>query len=78
VEQLSWFSLAGHQVLTESLPPPQLDRGGKKYNERLMGQDKDKERSLIDYCRGQNSVDLGKLIYHQSNRGRIMRKKTKS
>jgi len=55
--------------------------GKKKYDERLMGQDKDRERSLTNYCHGQNRLNLGRnrsLIYHQSNWGRIMRNKTKS
>jgi len=39
-------------------PPPQLDRG-KKYDERLEGQDKDWERSLTNYCHTQNTLKLG-------------------
>jgi len=40
-----WFSLAGRQVPTKAAPSLLLFnwRGEKKYNERLMGQDKDKE-----------------------------------
>jgi len=34
----------------------------RKYDERLVGQDKDKERSLTSYCHGQNRLDLGKLV----------------
>ena len=35
----------------------------RKYDERLVGQDKDKERSLTSYCHGQNRLDLGKLVW---------------
>jgi len=53
-------------------------KGKKKYNERLIGQDKDRERSLTNYHHRQNRLDLGKLIYYQSNQSRVMRTKTKS
>lgn len=49
----------------------------RKYGERLMGQDKDRERSLSNYHHGHNRLNLGKknnLIYYQSNQ-RIMRNK---
>jgi len=41
--------------------------GERKYDERLKGQDKDRERSLINYCHGQNRLNLGRkgsLIHH--------------
>jgi len=40
-------------------PPPQLD-GERKYDERLMGQEKDREGSLTSYCHGQNRLNLGR------------------
>jgi len=33
--------------------------GERKYDERLEVRDKDKERSLTDYCHGQNRLNLG-------------------
>jgi len=39
-------------------PPPQLNRG-EKCDERLMGQDKDRERSLADNRHRQNRLNLG-------------------
>jgi len=36
--------------------------GEKKYNERLVGQDKERERSLTNYHHAQNRLVLGKLI----------------
>lgn len=39
-----------------SLPSP----GERKYNERLKGRDKDRERSVTSYHPGQNKPDLGK------------------
>ena len=36
--------------------------GEREYNERLMGRDKDGERSLSNCCHGQNRLDLGKLV----------------
>ena len=54
--------------------------GERKYDERVQGRDKDRERSLTSYCHGQNRLNLGRkgsLIYHQSNQSRIMRNKTK-
>jgi len=35
--------------------------GEKKYNERLVGRDKDRERSLTNYCHRQNRLILGKI-----------------
>ena len=36
--------------------------GERKHNERFMGQDKDRERSLTNYCHRQNRLDLGNKI----------------
>jgi len=36
--------------------------GEKKYSERLLGQNKDRERSLNNYCHRQNRLNLGKLV----------------
>jgi len=36
--------------------------GERKYSKRLVGRDKDRERSLGNYCHGQNGLDSGKLI----------------
>lgn len=52
--------------------------GDRKYNKRLVGQDKGGERSLTDYCHGLNRLHLGKLIHYQTNQSRIKRNKTKS
>jgi len=44
--------------------------GESKYDERLEGKDKDRERSLTNYCHRQNRLNLGRkgsLTYHQSN-----------
>jgi len=54
--------------------------GERKYNERLEGQDKDRERSLTNYCQERNRLNLGRkgsLIYYQSNQSRIVRNKTR-
>jgi len=50
----SWFSPAGCQVPTKAaLSLPLLSWAGeKKYDERLKGQDKDRERSLSNYHHG--------------------------
>jgi len=51
--------------------------GERKGDERLEGRDKDRERSLTNYCHGQNRLTLGRkgsLIHHQSNQSRIVRK----
>jgi len=46
-----------------ALPLPLLNwTREKKYNERLVGRDKDRERSLTGYCHGQTRLDLGKLV----------------
>ena len=37
--------------------------GGRKYNQRLMAQHEDRERSLTHDCHRQNSPSLGKLAY---------------
>jgi len=82
-EQLFWFGLDKCQVPTKTaLSLPLLSwTGERKYDERLEGREKDRERSLTSYCQGQNRLNLGRkesLIYHQSNQNRIMRNKTKS
>jgi len=41
--------------------PPQLDRG-EECNKKLLGRDKDGERSLTSYRDGQNRLNLGKLV----------------
>jgi len=80
VALLLWFGLAGHQVTTKaalSLPLLNWTRE-KKHNERLVGRDKDRECSPTSYRHRQNRLDLGKLVYEQSNWSRIMRNKPKS
>lgn len=52
--------------------------GERKYNGKLRGQDKDKERSFINYCHGQNRPGEIRLIYYQSYQNRAKRNKTKS
>ena len=47
---------------SRSITPLLSWTGERKYNERLMGLDKDRERSFTNYHHGQNSLDLGKLI----------------
>jgi len=58
------LTLAGGQVPTKA--PLSLHftagQGRKKYNEGLLGRDKDRERSLTYYCDGQNRLNLGKLV----------------
>ena len=47
-----WFNLAGRRVPNKAaLSLPLINSTGKKkHNERLMGRDKDRERSLTNYC----------------------------
>jgi len=61
---VSWFSLAGRQVPTKApLSLPFFNwTGEKKKDERLLGRDKDRERSLTDYHHGQNRLNWGKLV----------------
>jgi len=44
--------------------------GERKYDERLKGPDKDRERSFTNYHHGQNRLNLGRkgsLTHQQSN-----------
>jgi len=53
----------------------------RKYDERLEGRDKDRERALTNYCHRQNRLNLGRkgsLIHHQSNQRRIVRNTSRS
>jgi len=80
---LFWFGLDKCQVLTKiALSLPLLNWTGEgKYHERLEGPDKDRERSLTNYCHGKNIMNLGKkgsLTYDQSNQSRIVRNKSRS
>jgi len=61
---LSWFSLGGCQVPTKTtLSLPLLSLTGEiKYEERLVGQEKDRERSLPHYLHRQNRLNSGKLV----------------
>lgn len=58
-----------HSVILLSL------MGQRGHNGRLMGQDKDTERSLSYCCHGQNSLDWGKLL---PVKYRVMRNKPRS
>ena len=76
---LFWFGLDKCKVPTKkALSLPLLNWVGEtKYDERLEGRDKDRERSLTTYCHGQNRLNLGRkgsLIHHRSNQSRIVRK----
>jgi len=52
-----------HQSLSVTLSLPLLCWAGEKiYDERLMGRDEDRERSLSNYHHGQTRLDLGKLV----------------
>lgn len=44
-----------------SITPFLICTSERKYNEKLMGQDKDSKRSLSKYCHRQNRLQLGKL-----------------
>jgi len=77
---LFWFGLDKCQVPALSLPLLKWT-GERKYDERLVGQEKDRERSVTNYCHGRNRLNLarkGSLIYHQSNQSGIVRNKIKS
>jgi len=76
---LFWLGLDKCQVpIKTALPLPLLSwTGERKYDERLEGRDKDRERSLANYCHRQNRLNLGRkgsLIHHKSNQSRIVRK----
>jgi len=77
------FGLAKCQVPTKTaLSLPLLSwTEERKYDERLEGRDKDRERSLTSYCHGQNKLNLGRkgsLIHNQSNQRRTVRNKSRS
>jgi len=68
-----WFGLDKCQVSTKTaLSLPLLSwMGERKYDERLEGQDKDRDTSLTNHCHGQKRLNLGRkgsLISHQSNK----------
>ena len=80
-----WFWLGPDkcQVLTKTALslPLRSWTGEREYGERVKGRDKDRERSLTNYCHGQTRLNLrrkGCLIHHQSNQRRLMRNKTRS
>jgi len=77
-----WFGLDKCQVPNKTNPSvPLLNwTEERKYDERLEGRDKDRERSTTSYHHGQNRLNLGRkerLNYHQSNQNRIVRNKTR-
>ena len=74
-----WFGLVKCQVPTKTALSLPLLRwtGERKNDERLESRDKDRERSLTNYCHGQNRLNLGRkgnLIHHQPTQSRIVRK----
>ena len=62
VSVMLWFSPDEFQVPTKTaLSLPLLSwTGERKYDERLMSRDKDRERSLTSYCHGQKTLNLGR------------------
>jgi len=62
IKTVFWFGLHKCQVPTKTtLSLPVLSWTGKrKYDERLQGRDKDRERALTNYCHGQNRLNLGR------------------
>jgi len=79
-----WFGLDKCQVPTKTtLSLPLLNwTGERKYDERLVGRDKDRERSLTHQLLSRTKhTELGRkgsLIHHQSNQNRIKRTKSTS
>lgn len=57
---LALLALARCPTSHSVIRPPQLDRE-KKYDKRLLSQDKDSERSLSNCLQGQNRLDLEKI-----------------
>jgi len=59
-----WFNVTGCQVPTKDTLslPSSAGQGRKKYSESLVGRDKDREKSLTNYCHRQNRLSLGKLV----------------
>ena len=76
------LTLAGRQVPTKAaLSLPLLSwTGERKYNESLMGQDKDREvtQQLLSWAKQTRLGEKINFIYYQSNQNRIMRNKPKS
>lgn len=70
-EGLDLPTVAGCQMPPKLLShsPPQLD-GERKYSERLVGQDKDRERPLTRYSHEQNRLESGKLVSFITNQTR--------
>jgi len=60
-EHKFWFDLDKCQVPTKTVLSLHLLSwtGERKCDERLKGRDKDSERSLTNYCHGQNRLNLG-------------------
>lgn len=54
-----------------SITPFFIWTGERKYNEKLMGQDKDSKRSLSKYYHRQNKLQLGKLTKFITNQIRV-------
>ena len=74
------LTLAGGQVDTKATLslPSSAGQGRGKYNKRLMGRDKHRQRWLTDCHHRQNRLGEINLIYYQSNQSRIMRNKLES
>lgn len=80
--QCSGVTLSGHQLPTKSTLsfPSSAVRGRDNTMVRVMGQDKDREKSLTSYCNGKNRLGLEKtnLFCYQSNQSRVMKNNPKS
>lgn len=70
--------MGSSQVSSEPLcPSPVSWIGERECHERLMCQEKHKERSLSNHCHGKNRLNLGKLIYYKTNQCKVRRNKIK-
>lgn len=67
------LTLSERQVPTKATLslPSSSEQVKKKYNEKLMGQDKDSKRSLSNYCHRQNRLELGELTKFITNQMRV-------
>lgn len=77
LDHRGWTSVAYQSQSIPTLPSWARER---KYNERLKGQGKDRERSVTSYCPGKSKPNLGKksLMYYQLYQNREIRNKPKS
>lgn len=77
IQLVLWVELGWMPGTNPCLSLPSSGGQGRENITKDLWDKKSREQSLISYCHRLNRLDLGKLIYYQSNQRREMRNRNK-